>query len=118
MTRAKISRNRVKKAIPGSGGVIAIIARRTEYSWLGVRDFIRKDEELSRMLDEEAETINDLAETKLIERIQAGDDATARWWLSRMRRTKFGDNVDVTSGGEKMRFVVKWGDFADDDTGD
>lgn len=108
MTRARISRNRLKKAIPGSGGVIAIVCKRTGYSWRSVRDAILADEELSRMMQDEAEMVNDFAELTIVEKIKGGDENSARWWLARTRRAKFGDNVDVTSGGQPITINVEW----------
>lgn len=97
MTRPRISRQRIATAIPGSGGVISMIARRTGYSWHAVRDVIDADAELSRMLRDEQETVDDMAIATLITKIRDGDEAIARWWLARRRRRDFGDNVDVTT---------------------
>ncbi|GIV51023.1 MAG: hypothetical protein KatS3mg038_1544 [Candidatus Kapaibacterium sp.] len=98
MTRPRLSRAKIKAAIPNSGGVIARIARRTGHSWGAVRDFIAADEELSRMLRDEEEAVDDLAESVLIQKIREGDEATARWWLSRRRRNRYGDNVSLSGG--------------------
>jgi len=108
MTRARISRNRIKKAIPGSGGIVMIVARKAGYSWGAVRDAIRADEELSRMMQDESETVNDVAELTIVEKIKGGDENSAKWWLARTRRTKFGDSVDITSGGQPIKIEVEW----------
>lgn len=117
MPRPRVSRNRIKKSIPGSGGIILAVARKSGYSWAAVRNAIRADEELSRMMQDEAETVNDYAELTLVQKIiEHRDENTAKWWLARTRRARFGDSVDLTSGGEKIRFVVEWSDsvYADD----
>lgn len=109
MTRPRVSRQRIKNAIDGSGGVITVIARRTGYSWHTVRDAIDADAELSQMLHDEIESIDDLAEAALISKIRDGDDSVARWWLARRRRNQFGDGVDVTSGGKPLgKIVLTW----------
>ena len=107
----KLSRKRILESIPNSGGIISIVAKKAGYSWGSTRDFIRGDAELSAMMQDEAETVNDLAEVTVVEKIKNGDDNTARWWLARTRRAKFGDSVDVTSGGEKIALV--WPDVAE-----
>ncbi len=104
----KVSRAKIKNAIPGSGGIVMIVARKTGYSWGAVREAIRADEELSRMMQEESETVNDFAELTIIEKIKNGDENSAKWWLARTRRAKFGDNVDVTSGGQPIKIDVEW----------
>lgn len=108
MRGKRVSRAKIKKAIPGSGGIVMIVARKAGYSWGAVRDAIRADEELSRMMQDEAETVNDFAELTIVEKIKNGDENSARWWLARTRRAKFGDNVDVTSGGQPVTINVEW----------
>jgi hypothetical protein len=115
MTRPRISRNRIKNAIPGSGGVIAVIARRAGYSWWRTRDFIAADPELTAMLRAEEETVSDMAESVIISKIRDGDESAARWWLSRRRRGRFGDNVDVTSDGMPIVVNVRWRSYGDGD---
>ena len=100
MTRARINRTKIKSAIPDSGGIVAIVARKAGYSWGAVRDFIREDPELSRLMQDEAERVNDAAENTIIAKIMDGDDAAARWWLARTRRAKFGENVSVNLSGK------------------
>ncbi|GAP10604.1 hypothetical protein BECAL_01777 [Bellilinea caldifistulae] len=85
-----------------------IVARKAGYSWGAVRDAIRADEELSRMMQDESETVNDVAELTIVEKIKGGDENSAKWWLARTRRTKFGDSVDITSGGQPIKIEVEW----------
>ena len=108
MSNKKLSRAKIKAAIPNSGGLIAAIAKRSGYSWGAVRDFIQADDELKAMVQDEEETIDDMAESTVITKIKDGDEASARWWLARRRRGKFGDNVDVTSGGKAIEIVLQW----------
>lgn len=91
-----------------------IVARKAGYSWAAVRDAIRADEELSRMMQDEAETVNDLAELTIVEKIKGGDENSAKWWLARTRRSKFGDSVDITSGGQPIKIDVEWRVLGDD----
>lgn len=60
------------------------------------------------MMQDEAETVNDLAELTIVEKIKGGDENSAKWWLARTRRSKFGDNVDITSGGQPIKIDVEW----------
>ncbi len=85
-----------------------IVARKAGYSWGAVRDAIRADEELSRMMQDEAETVNDFAELTIVEKIKDGDENSAKWWLARTRRAKFGDSMDITSGGQPIKIDVEW----------
>jgi phage terminase large subunit len=97
VTGSRVNRERIKKAIPGSGGLIAVIAESCKYSWATVRDFIRNDPELALMLRDEEEKIDDAAEKTVINKILSGDEQSAKWWLARRRRSKFGDNLPPVS---------------------
>ena len=108
MTRPRIARAKIKAAIPESGGLIARIAKAAGYSWGATRDFIAADPELAEMVRDEEEKIDDMAESAIIKRISEGDEGSAKWWLSRRRRAKFGDSVDVTSGGEPLKILVEY----------
>lgn len=110
------SRAKIKAAIANSGGIIERVAKKAELSWATTRDYLRNDPELSAMMEAEAERINDAAENTIISKIMEGDDASAKWWLARTRRAKFGDNVDVTSGGQALKIVVEYADTDPDTT--
>jgi hypothetical protein len=111
------SRRKIKAAIPGSGGIIAEICRRTGYAWGTVRDAINSDPELLRMMRDEEETIDDIAENVVIKKITGGDETSAKWWLARRRRQRYGDNVDVTSGYQPLDIKIIWHTY-DDSSGD
>lgn len=97
MTRHIISYAKVKKAIPGSGGVIARIVKKCgNNNWVSMRDFIAKNPELAEMLRTEEEGVDDKAEGNLIDRIDRGDMEISKWWLARRRRQKYGDSVDIS----------------------
>lgn len=102
MTGTKLSRKKILNAIPGSGGIIQRVAMKAGYSWGAVNEYIKADPLLVAMMEHEEETINDLAENTIIKKIADGDEASAKWWLARRRRQRFGDNVDVTSGGKSF----------------
>jgi hypothetical protein len=114
MTRPKISYAKVKAAIPNSGGVITLIAKRAGYSWGAVREFIKNNPELEQMLRDEEDTIDDMAESTLIKSIRNGDEATARWWLTRRRRNRYGDNIDLTTAGKAFN-IIQIVEHKDDD---
>ena len=113
----RLSRRKIKEAIPNSGGIISEISRRTGYSWTAVRDFINSDPELLRMLHDEEETIDDIAENVVIKKIVSGDETSAKWWLGKRRRQRYGDNVDVTSGYQPLDIKIIWRTY-DDSSGD
>ena len=106
----KISRKKVIDCIPDSGGLIQRVATKAGYAWGTVNEFIKADPELSAMMTYEEERVNDVAENTIMVKIYAGDEASAKWWLSRRRRGKFGDVLDITSGGQALSFKVVYDD--------
>ena len=105
MTR-KLSKAKIRAAIQGSGGLISRICTKTGYSWGAVRNMIDADPELLALVQDEEETIDDAAESTVIKKIIDGDEQSAKWWLARRRKQKFGDAVDVTSGGKVIKGYV------------
>jgi hypothetical protein len=83
-------------AIPGSGGIIATIAKRVECDWTTAKIWITEKPTVAQAYADECEAVSDMAESVLLKRIQEGDDATAKWWLSRIRRGKFSERTEVT----------------------
>ena len=76
-------------AIPGSGGIITTIARRVGCNWHTAASYLKDSPTLARLYEDEASTIDDLAESVVIKAMQEGDINAAKWWLERRRRAKF-----------------------------
>ncbi len=102
MTGRAVNDKKIAKAIPESGGLISVIAKRCGYHWHSVRTHIDRNPELLQALENEENAVDDLAESVMIGAMREKDRAAAQWWLARRRRKKYGDNVDVTTGGDKL----------------
>lgn len=97
-------------AIPGSGGIIATIARRVGCSWNTASTYLKDSPTLARLYEDEANTIDDLAESVVIKSMQEGDINAAKWWLERRRRAKFATRQEVANatddGGNAIPFRI------------
>jgi hypothetical protein len=102
-----------KKAIPGSGGIISTIAKRVGCDWDTAKKYLTEMPTITTAWENEKERVDDMAESTLIKSIQEGNTQDAKWWLARVRREKFGDNVDVTTAGQPLT-IVRWDDANDD----
>ena len=101
-----ISYARIKKSIPGSMGIIARVQKKSGYKdWKTVADFIKSHPDLLQMMESEESVVDDIAEDTLVKKMVDGDEQTARWWLARRRRQKYGDSVDITTKGESIQIV-------------
>lgn len=69
-------------AIPNSGGIITLIAKRVGCTWHTAAKYIKEYATISAAYADECEGVLDLAEAKLIEAIKAGDLAAVKYILS------------------------------------
>ena len=99
-------------AIPGSGGIIATIARRVGCSWHTAQTYINESAKLGRLFEDEANKIDDMAESVVIKAMQDGDVSVAKWWLERRRRGKYAtkQELDLSSGGEPFKVIIEYAD--------
>ena len=102
-------------AIPGSGGVIATIAKRVGCQWITAKHYVENYPTIKQAYENEKNAIDDMAESVVLKSIKDGDVATAKWWLVKKRKSEFGEAVDFTSGGEPVTLRVVYGN--DDGTG-
>ena len=70
------------KAIPGSGGIITVIADRVGCDWATAKRYITNYSTVEQAYNNERNRIVDLAETKIISAINEGDIQTVKWYLS------------------------------------
>ncbi len=104
-------------AIPGSGGIIATIARRVGCNWHTAASYLKDSPTLARLYEDEASTIDDLAESVVIKAMQEGDINAAKWWLERRRRAKFATRHELGGpDGGPVEHVIRfeWTDDAND----
>lgn len=102
---AKFTAQDFIKAIPGTGGIIAAIAKRVGCDWHTAKKYIDKYPTIKQVYDDECAGIDDLAESTVIKAIRDGDVSTAKWWLGKKRKSVFGEQIDVTSGGQPIQVV-------------
>lgn len=105
-------------AIPGSGAIMATIARRVGCTWETANNRIKASPKLSQMLEDESNTIDDLAESVLIKSIKDGNTGDAKWWLERRRRSRYATRQETEltgAGGGPVIIEMTWGDVSDGD---
>lgn len=100
-------------AIPGTGGIIATIAKRVGCDWHTAKKYIEDYKTVQQAYEDECEEINDLAVSTVLKAIRDGSTADAKWWLTKKRKGEFGEALDITSGGKPM--YVDWDEHVSDD---
>ena len=69
-------------AIPGTGGIVATIAKRVGCVWRTAKKYIDTYPTVAQAYDDESESVLDLAESKLLQAIKDGDGRMIRYMLS------------------------------------
>lgn len=89
----------ILEAIKGSGGIMSTIARKLGVTWHTADSWIRESGELMEALKDEKETILDMAESTLLNKIKEGDEQSAKWYLSKKGKQRgYGDSVAIEGG--------------------
>ena len=113
---AKINKKKFVKAMEGSGGILANIARKLNVSRSAVTQFVQNHEDIRDLLAQEDENINDLAEAKLITKLNEGDmqaikfrlttKGKYRGYVERQELEHIGDNnfkIDINISNEAKK---------------
>nr|DAS08083.1 MAG TPA: Sf6 terminase small subunit gp1, octamer, DNA-binding, CAPS buffer.65A [Caudoviricetes sp.] len=108
--RKNYKKEDVLKAIDGSGGLIATIAKRMRCDWHTAKRCINKwTETLQAYIDSE-ETVLDFVEGKAIERVKEGDGSMIRFILAtKGRKRGYGEKpvIDETAADDtELRIII------------
>ncbi len=69
-------------AIPGSGGIISVIARRVGCGWHAAHRYVTQYPTVAAAYNDEVESTLDMAESVVLESIRENRDVTtAKWYL-------------------------------------
>ena len=105
---AKKSKKAIIEAIKDSGGIMSTIARRLGVTWHTADSWIRESGELMEALQDEKETILDMAESTLFKKIKEGDEQSAKWYLSKVGKQRgYGDSLALEGGDIPVSISAK-----------
>ena len=91
------------KVIPGTGGVISVIAERVGCAWHTAKKYIEEYPTIKQVYENEKHKVDDKAISNIYESIAKGDLSTSMWWV----RMKMGDEFHPT---DKQVVEVNWDD--------
>jgi len=96
----KITIKKFKKAVLGTGGVITLIAQKLGCEVGAIYKFLKRHPLMKEVLDHEDSSVTDLAENKLIKKIEEGDWKAIKFRLDR-RSDKYTPKQEITSSGSQ-----------------
>lgn len=107
-----VNKEEVIKAIKGSGGIMSSIAKQLGCDWHTAKKYVMEWEETVAALEDEQETILDMAEGAVYKNIKDGNTQDAKWLLAtKGRKRGFNEKVDIEHSGsvavKKTIFVIE-----------
>lgn len=112
----KFTAQQLIDAMPGSGGIIANIARYIGGDWNTVKKYIETMPTVKAAYDAEVESLLDLAESNIVQSLKLGDISTSKWYLSQKAKKRgYGpqpiDSEAPEQGVKKITLEWKDGDL-------
>jgi len=103
----------IKKAIENSRGLYTVIAQRLKCEWHTAKKYVEMHEETREAYNDEFESSIDVAESKLFENIDEGDNTAIIFYLkTRAKHRGYVERSELTGvgGRDLIPQVIKWGD--------
>jgi len=97
-------------AIPGTGGVISLIADVVGCSWHTARKYIHEHATVLEAFEAERMSITDRARHNILKAIEAGDLAMSKWWLQ-CQDPEFSTKSETTIKGDENAPLAIGGDL-------
>lgn len=80
-TKKQETKARIIEAIAESNGFLTVVAKRTGLHYVTVCEYVREFPEVKQAITEAKEKMLDFAESKLVEKIKAGDNTMIIFYL-------------------------------------
>jgi hypothetical protein len=108
----EVNKDQVLKAIKNSGGIMSTIARGIGCDWHTAKKYVMQWDETKEALQDETETILDMAEGALYGSIKEGNTQDAKWLLAtKGRKRGFNEKLDIEHTGniavEDTVFIIE-----------
>ena len=98
-----MNKDTVLIAIKGSGGIISTIADKLDVSWHTAKKYVMQWDETKEAIEDETETILDMAEGALYGSIKEGNTQDAKWLLAtKGRKRGFNEKLDIEHSGNMV----------------
>ena len=100
---ARISKKKFKEACKDSGGVQTVAAKLMGVTKQSLSVYLKKNPDMKKLLEEEADKVTDIAEHNINRDILAGDIETSKWALLNRKSGKtrgYGSKQEVEHSGK------------------
>lgn len=98
----------VLEAVKGSRGIMTYVARKLQCDWSTAERYVKRYKETEQAFKDEMETVLDKAEQVLFERLNANDEQTAKWLLSKKAKHRgYGDSIEIRKDNEPLNITLE-----------
>ena len=95
------------KVIPGTGGIISVIARKVGCDWRTAHKYCNEYPTVNAVLQAEKESVLDLAEAQVIEAIRNGDMSIVKFYLTTIGKNRGYSERHEVSGPEGTEIPIR-----------
>jgi len=111
---SRMTKKAILSAIKDSGGIMSTIAKKLGVNWHTAQTWCNKFEDTKQALQNEKDTILDMAESTVFKNIKEGNSQDAKWLLSTMGKKRgYSERHEIT-GADGGEVKIKWGDWANE----
>ena len=98
---SRVTKTRFLKAVQGTGGILTMVAQKLSCSRATVYNFINKNPDMQKAIDQEREQILDAAQHNVYSRIQNNDWDATRYLLNTLGKQRgFTTSMELEHKGE------------------
>ena len=112
---AKLSKQRVIKALKETKGAVYLAAARLNVSHTAIYGYINKYDDIREVKEFYTEELNDIAELKLRQAVQKGEPWSIKYQLSTQGKTRGYVERQELTGKDGNSIVVSWDNDTSED---
>jgi predicted transcriptional regulator len=117
MSKCRYTAKEIIAAVRKNKGILTLVARELGCTRQTVHNYVKRYPTIAAAVQEERDSLLDLAEGKLFEQVNKGNMTAIIFTLKTLGKHRGyieRRDVDVTTGGEPLNIIVKWDEHEDD----
>jgi hypothetical protein len=105
---SKTTDKQIVEAIKGTGGIVSIVARRLGCDWHTADKYCKRNETTIQAIEDEKESLLDLAESTIGKSIQDGDVQTSKWLLMTIGKKRgYSEKQEMEISGQGQLVIIR-----------
>jgi len=111
MNSKHLTNKQIIEAIQGTGGLLAMIAKKLQVTRQTIHNYVKdkKNDDIRAALEQERETILDVAEGELIKKIKSGEEWACKFTLARLGKHRGYTEKVETEQANDVNIILRSG---------